>query len=111
MKIIDHGCLEVGEGVRMEGDLHVPSTSSISGHVKGSLTAQSITVDLNAHLEGKAIADTIEVSGSLQGEVSAQDLLLVRSSGFVGGKISHGELQIDRGGQLEGAIECIRKRN
>jgi hypothetical protein len=30
---------------------------------------------------------------------------------FVGGKISHGELQIDQGGQLRGTVECIRKRN
>ena len=110
MKSIDYGCLEVGEGVRIDGDLQVPSTASISGHVKGSLTAQSITIDPEARLEGKATADTIEVSGSLQGEVSAQEVLLVRATGFVGGKIAHGELQIDRGGQLEGTVECMKKR-
>lgn len=110
MKSIDYGCLEVGEGVRIDGEMVVPVAASISGEVKGSLTAQTITIDPQARLDGKASADTVDVSGALQGEVYARDVLLVRSSGFVGGKIAHGELQIDRGGQLEGTVECIKKR-
>jgi len=110
MKSIEYGCLEVGEGVRMDGEFYVPSSASISGQIKGSLTAQSITIDSEARLEGKASAEIIDVSGSLQGEVIANEVLLVRASGFVGGKIAHGELQIDRGGQLEGTVECMKKR-
>lgn len=111
MKSIDYGCLEVGEGVRMEGDISVPVNASITGEVKGSLTAQTITIDPQARIEGKATAQTIDVSGALQGEVHASDILMVRAQGFVGGKIAHGELQIDRGGQLEGTVECLKKKS
>lgn len=110
MKNIDYGCLEIGEGVRMEGEMIVPVNASISGEVKGSVAAQSITIDPQARLDGKATADTVDVSGVVQGEVHAREVLLVRTQGFVGGKIAHGELQIDRGGQLEGTVECLKKR-
>ncbi|MGH6946033.1 MAG: bactofilin family protein, partial [Kiloniellales bacterium] len=54
---------------------------------------------------GSAVVKSCEVAGSFEGELTVSESLVVRNGGRVNGRINYGEIEIERGGRIGGAIE------
>jgi len=101
------GCLIVGEGISLNGTFTVPNSVRISGALQGELTAREILVSSTGVLKGKITADVIDVRGEIHQELTANKSLIIRSSGKVVGQLNFVELEIEKGGEIEGTLNKI----
>jgi cytoskeletal protein CcmA (bactofilin family) len=102
-----NGCLVVGEGVKLSGNFVVPNSASISGTIDGDLTAREILVGTTGVLKGKVTADLVDVRGEIHENVISNKALFVRATGKVSGAIQYSEIEIEKGGDLQGTLSKI----
>ncbi|MFM7524141.1 MAG: polymer-forming cytoskeletal protein [Betaproteobacteria bacterium] len=98
------GSLLVGEGVFMKGSMRVPGVASIDGKLEGELSADSVFIQQNGSMDGQTTANHVRVAGTLTDTTVANRTLLVESTGLVAGAITYQELEIKKGGSLQGGI-------
>jgi cytoskeletal protein CcmA (bactofilin family) len=103
------GSLFVGDGVFMQGTMTVPGLASVDGKLQGQLTADVIAIQTNGAIDGKTTANHIKVAGSLTDTTVANRTLVVESSGLIAGSITYAEMEIKKGGSLQGSIHKIGK--
>lgn len=101
------GSLFVGDGVYMKGTMNVPGLASVDGKLEGQLTADVIAVQTNGSIDGTTTANHIKVAGSLTDTAVANKTLVVESSGVISGSVTYTELEIKKGGSLQGEIYKI----
>lgn len=104
-----YGNLAVGEGVRMQGNLSVPGEAVIDGQVQGILTAQSVFVTDNGVVQGTTTAEHVRVSGGVSEITIANKTLLIESTGVATGDIAYADLEIRKGGDIQGNIRIIHR--
>jgi cytoskeletal protein CcmA (bactofilin family) len=54
---------------------------------------------------GTAAVQNAEIIGRFEGDLKVSDRLVIRASGNVSAKVCYQQIEIERGGQLAGAIE------
>ena len=101
------GTLLVGEGVFMKGSMRVPGLASIDGKLEGELTADTVHILTNGSMNGRTTASHVKVAGSVTDATIANKTLVIESSGLIAGSISYTELEIKRGGSLQGSISKV----
>ena len=99
-----NGCLTVGEGVKLTGNFVVPDIASISGTIEGEITAREILVGSTGILKGKVTADVVDVRGEIHDNLTANKSLFIRSTGKVIGTVQYAEIEIEKGGEIEGTL-------
>jgi cytoskeletal protein CcmA (bactofilin family) len=104
-----YGNLAVGEGVRMQGNLSVPGEAVVDGQVLGILTAQSVFVTDNGAIQGTTTADHVRVAGKISETTVANKTLLIESTGVATGEIAYADLEIRKGGDIQGNIRIIQR--
>jgi cytoskeletal protein CcmA (bactofilin family) len=98
------GSLLVGEGVFMKGTMRVPGVASVDGKLEGELSADSVFIQQNGSMNGQTTANHVRVAGTLTDTTVANRTLVVESTGLVAGSITYQELEIKKGGSLQGGI-------
>jgi cytoskeletal protein CcmA (bactofilin family) len=101
------GSLFVGDGVYMQGTMNVPGLASVDGKLEGQLTADVIAIQTNGSVDGKTTANHIKVAGSLTDTAVANKTLLVESTGVIAGSVTYTEMEIKKGGSIQGSIYKI----
>ncbi len=102
-----NGCLVVGEGVKLSGNFVVPNTASIAGTIDGDLAAREILIGPSGVVKGKVTADLVDVRGEVHESVTSNKGLFVRSTGKVSGSVRYAEIEIEKGGDLQGNLSKI----
>ena len=100
------GNLFIGAGVVATGTMTATGLIDIDGTVSGVITAKSINVTNNGLVTGTTTADVIRVAGKIQENTIAHNSLLIEATGQVTGNISYGDLEIRKGGNLQGSINA-----
>lgn len=103
------GTLLVGEGVFMNGTIKVPGLATIDGKIEGAITADTIYITANGAIKGKTTADHIRVGGEITDTTVANKTLVVESAGTITGSITYADLEIKKGGSLQGSILKVRE--
>ncbi len=93
----------------MQGTMTVPGLASVDGKVQGQLTADVVAIQSNGSIDGKTTANHVKVAGSLTDTTVANKTLVVESSGLIAGSITYTEMEIKKGGSLQGSIHKIGK--
>lgn len=101
------GLLVVGEGVTLKGTFVVPDKATVSGTVEGELTAREVNVLQTGVVRGKVSADVIDISGQVFDSLVSKRSLLVRATGLLTGTVKYAELEIEKGGRLEGQLDRV----
>lgn len=101
------GCLTVGEGVILHGTFVVPDSASISGNIEGEITARELILTNTAVIRGKVTADVIDLRGEIYDTLVARKSLFIRSTGKVVGTVQYAEIEIEKGGELQGTMQKI----
>lgn len=104
-----NGNLFIGSGVIAKGKLNVPGEAVINGTVEGELNAASINVMQAGVVTGHSVADAITVSGKINQSTTARHSLVIDATGTLTGEVSYGELEIRKGGELQGTIVMLPK--
>jgi cytoskeletal protein CcmA (bactofilin family) len=103
------GDLYVGNGVTMDGKFYVPGSAEIDGSITGVINANSINVTLNGVVTGSTVADNIRVEGRLNETVVAQKTLLIEATGTVKGNITYTDLEVKKGGSIQGDMDITSR--
>jgi len=101
----------IGEGVTFKGELSVPELVVIDGTVEGEVRARCARVGTTGSLKGSVIVTDADIQGSVSDRLEVKQLLIVRSTGHVEAEISYGELQIEKGAIISGALTSTDLRS
>ena len=101
------GCLTVGEGVVLNGSFVVPDIASVSGSIEGEITARELIVASSGVIKGKVTAEIIDLRGEIHDTLTAKKSLFIRSTGKALGSVQYAEIEIEKGGDLQGALQKI----
>tara|TARA_S200000501_G_C20797758_1_gene732601 strand:- start:678 stop:1061 length:384 start_codon:yes stop_codon:yes gene_type:complete len=102
------GSLSVGAGVFMQGDIEVPGEAIVDGKIDGSISANSLHITVNGSVNGNSTANHIRLAGQVTNNTVANKTLLIESSGNATGSISYADLEIKRGGNIQGSINILK---
>jgi cytoskeletal protein CcmA (bactofilin family) len=103
----NHGNIVIGEGVSVVGSFEVPGLALIEGSFEGDLSADELVVGEGGRLVGRVKARQADIKGQTLQELRVSGKLVVRGSGMVSGNAMYGELEVERGGTLQGVIKPI----
>jgi cytoskeletal protein CcmA (bactofilin family) len=100
--------LIVGRDIVLNGEINSCDRLIVEGRVEANLTdCREIDVAETGTFKGEAEIDVAEISGTFEGTLIARELLLVRASGHVTGKVRFGQLEIERGGEIIGDVRTF----
>ena len=100
--------LIVGPDVKLKGaEILDCDTLVVEGRVEATMDSRVIRIAEQGSFSGKVSIDIAEIHGSFDGELTARSQLIIHATGKVSGKIRHGKLVIDEGGELCGDINAI----
>lgn len=92
----------------MKGTIKVPGIATIDGKIEGVVTADTIYVTANGAINGRTAANHIRVGGELTDTTVANRTLVVESMGKILGSITYADLEIKKGGTLQGDIHKVK---
>ncbi len=92
--------LQITGEVRSKGDIEV------NGVFDGEISCRSLTIGEGAEFHGDAVADSVQVHGSLEGRIQAETVSLVNTAKVVG-EILHRTLTIEPGAFIEGTAQPL----
>ncbi|MGB8365313.1 MAG: bactofilin family protein [Rhizomicrobium sp.] len=100
----DGSNLHVGKGVNLKGEVTSCGTLTIEGDVQAEATVGLLQISGGGSFEGSAIVDEAEIDGRFKGTLQVSGKLLVRRCGRVTGRLSYGQIEVERGAEIHGRI-------
>jgi cytoskeletal protein CcmA (bactofilin family) len=94
----------IGAGVTVKGDVSAPEALVVDGKIDGDVAARAVVLGPSGEIRGKVNAVEADIGGAVTGEVHVTRLLAVRSGGRVEGRVSYGEITLERGAVLKGEL-------
>jgi len=91
----------ISANLRIVGDLVSEGDVQVDGVVEGDVHARSLTVSQGAAIRGQIIAESVCIRGSVDGQITADQVELGRTA-KVNGDIVHAVLAIESGAFIEG---------
>jgi cytoskeletal protein CcmA (bactofilin family) len=102
--------LIVGEGIQLKGEITACERLIVEGQVEVTMNAtRALEITPSGHFTGSCEVEDAEISGVYEGDLSVRGRLTVHKGGRVVGKISYGELELERGGEIAGELS-VRNR-
>ena len=101
------GNLTIGEDVKIVGHIVVPGLAIINGTLEGELQADELLVGIKGSLTGQVKVKTADIHGKTFDTITASEFLCVRSTGKVNGQAYYGEIEIEKGGAIEGTVTPV----
>ena len=96
----------VGRGISLSGDIKSCNRLVVEGSVEATLhDCREMEIAESGLFKGNASIEQAEVRGRFEGELVVSKLLLIRATGHVSGKITYGEIEIERGGKVSGVMQ------
>lgn len=97
----------VSAAIQCSGEFHVQA----SGHVVGEVRCRRLLIDAGCdiHFKNNIFAEEVEVRGRIHGQIQCSGSVCITSTGLVQGDVKARAVSIDPGGQLDGAMNIVRK--
>ena len=103
MKAIENITTYIGKDTEFEGKLKFYGTIRIDGHFKGEIMGEgTLIVGEGATIEADIHVSQIFNSGSIKGDVSADNKIEIRAPGKILGNIQAPSIVINEGATIEG---------
>lgn len=96
----------ISEGVDLTGNLSFEGTLYLDGKVTGEVYADKVNIGLSGLLEGKLIANEINISGKVFGKIDCKNLL-IKANAYVDASIHYQQLEIQNGAVISGELKNI----
>ena len=98
--------LTVGNDILLKGEIATCDRLVIEGKVDATLNeVHTVEISETGSFKGSANIEDAEISGLFEGDLTVRNRLVIYATGKVRGKISSGEIEIERGGELTGEIK------
>jgi|SRR5579863_6799745 cytoskeletal protein CcmA (bactofilin family) len=97
----------IGRGVVVKGQIQSREDLAIEGEVEGSIeiSGHRLTINGPGHVRAGVKALTVDVQGSIEGQVEALDKVYIRKGAKFVGDIRSGGIIIEDGGIIQGKVD------
>ena len=103
---VDRRTLIIGAEISLSGEVTSCDRLIVEGTIEAKLEkCQHVIIAETGVFNGHASTENADVRGRFQGELVVRKRLLIRAGGHVSGTITYGEIEIESGGKISGAIE------
>ena len=100
--------LTVGPNIKLKGvEITDCDTLVVEGMVEATMDSRVIQIAEQGAFKGSAEVDLAEIHGTIDGNLTVRQKLVIHATGKVTGHIRYGKIVIEEGGQLSGEIECV----
>lgn len=101
------GQATIGSSIRIQGEVTGDEDLLIQGHVEGTvdLAQQSVTVGPDGEVTADITGRVITVEGQVEGDLSGEEQVILRSSARVEGDISAPRVVLEDGARFRGGVE------
>jgi cytoskeletal protein CcmA (bactofilin family) len=93
---------------RLRGNLHCDDTATInfSGKIPGRISARHVIVERKAHIHcfRRIRAGSIEIKGTMSGEIFAQTIVTVHRKGSLEGDVTARAITVEKGAMFSGQL-------
>ena len=103
----DNRSVYIGTGTVLEGSINAPNEIIVNGTFLGDLRTNQLTVGKTGLVRGMAQANYVAVCGRVEQKLIANKNLHVDVSGSVKGEVLYYELEVSKGGQVEGKLHRL----
>ena len=101
-------CLVVGRSIALSGRIESCEKLIVEGTVETEMSGcRELEIARTGVFKGTAEVESADISGTVEGTLTARGVLTLRASGRVQGNISYGQLEIERGGTLIGDVQPL----
>jgi cytoskeletal protein CcmA (bactofilin family) len=105
--VIERGVVVVRRDTVLRGKISGCQRIEIEGYVEGEIEAAHLVVLNGGTVLGRIDAETAEIAGNLQGDVTVRQLMTVAGTGSVIGKVRYGQLAMEAGARLRADVRNI----
>lgn len=100
----------IGHSTRIQGEVTGDEDLTIQGYVAGSvnLNQRAVTVGAEGEVEADVAARLITVAGTVEGDLTAEERIVVRSSGRVAGDLEAPRVVLEDGARFRGEVRMDR---
>lgn len=94
------------EGTSIEGEIRADSNLRIDGFVKGLVqTKGRLVIGVNGKVDGDIICQNADVEGEILGTIKVEELLSLKTTARLTGKIVTNKLAIESGAEFTGSCD------
>jgi len=91
----------ISKALKITGQLESSEDIQIDGNVEGDVRAKSVKVGCGAVVKGSVYGEAVELSGSVNGKIEANKVVLTETA-RMSGDIIHKDIQINSGAYING---------
>jgi cytoskeletal protein CcmA (bactofilin family) len=107
----DRRTLVVGRGISVQGTVQDAERLVVEGTVEATMIhATELSIAPGGILKGEIEVEDAEISGTIDGTLTARGSLVVRCTGQLLGTAKCRRLQVEDGGQISGRIEMLSEQ-
>ena len=100
--------LLVGREIKLSGEITACEHLIVEGQVEVSLSgARLLEVTHNGIFKGSAQVNDADISGQVDGDLTVNNKLTVRSGGKISGSVRYGSIIIESGGEVSGDVQTL----
>lgn len=101
----------ISQGASISGDINSSNDIRVDGTIDGTVSSEGkIVVGETAKLSGKLFCVTLDLWGSLSGDIYVKDTLSVKGTASVTGNIHVCKLQVEMGAKINGTCRMISEQ-
>lgn len=100
----------IGKGTKINGKLQFGASVRLEGEIEGEISGKEIMVAESAVVNAKLVADRLVVAGTLNGEVTAHQVVELLASARAQGTLRTPKLILHEGAVFEGDCKMPRDR-
>jgi len=98
------GSIVIGSDVSIKGTLNIPNRAVVNGSIDGEITARELIVGQTGRILGHAKTERADIYGEVNQTFEVSQSLTLRSTGKVVGVLNYAEIEIEKGGLVEGKM-------
>jgi cytoskeletal protein CcmA (bactofilin family) len=106
----DAAHLSIGANIRLKGEIAGCELMRVDGVYEGVAKTRQLVLCPGGSFLGTAEAEEAEIEGSFEGALHVRGRLFLRKNGRIRGTFSYGQLEIERGGEIDGRILPFDKK-
>lgn len=101
----------IGINSHFKGDIKTQGTLRVDGTVEGNIETDWLILGETSHLKGDALSRGIIVGGRVDGNLTAREIIEIKTKGQVTGELATSKLSIAEGAMFDGRSSMIREES
>ncbi|MCW7752757.1 polymer-forming cytoskeletal protein [Desulfobotulus sp. H1] len=101
----------IDSDLRVEGVLNAKGRLVIKGTVRGTISGATVVIAEEGRVYCDATVEELTIGGVFEGNIQAQERVVILSTGRCAGTVSCKDLVVESGGIVNAEVTCTREKD